>query len=163
MSIINALITDRTQKDVDRQLYLNNLYDPFTKQFSGTLEEAEEWLAGTKGTYGAKDLNRVGEAILYVSDRMNAAGYAVEVSPRTDFTDADWVTPGYAKKLLRELQTIRRQFLLTAGAPDVPTDMELLNFKEANDIELILQITDRLLSNIMAAWYFSGDIYSGEV
>lgn len=162
MSIIDDLITDRTQADVDRQLYLNTRYDPFSGLFSGTLEEAEEWMAGTKGTYGASDLNRIGEAMLYIADRMNAAGYAVEVSPRTDFTDADWVTPGYAKKLLRELQTLRRQFLLTAGAPDVPTDMELLNFKEANDIELILKITDQLLSNIMAAWYYSGDLYSGE-
>lgn len=163
MSIIDDLITDRTQEDVDRQLYLGTLYDPFTGAFSGTLEEAEEWLAGTKGTYGAGDLNRVGQAILYIAERMNAAGYAVVVSPRTDFTSNDWITPGYAEKLLRELRTLRRQFTLPTGTPGVPEDMEFLNFKEANDMELILQITDQLLSNIMAAWYFSGDIYSGEV
>lgn len=163
MSIIDELIFDRTQADVDRQLYLESRWDPFSKKFSGTLEEADEWLAGTKGTYGAADLNRVGEALIYIAERFNAAGYTVEVSPRTDWSSADWVTPSVANQLLRDLKLLRSQFSQEVSTPSVPDDMEELTYTEANAIEQILAAVDHLLSNIMAAWYSSGDLYCGEV
>lgn len=163
MSIIDELITDRTQADVDRQLELNAKWDPGTGFFNGTYEEQQEWLAGTKGTYRASDLNRVGEAILYIAERLRAAGYAVDVSPVTDWTENSWVTPAYATKLLAELRQLRSKFTQMTSTPQVPADMEHMTVQDANDMEIILADVDRLLGNIMAAWYFSGETYSGEV
>lgn len=163
MSIIDELITDRTQADVDRQLYLDSLWNPFYNRFAGTAAERSEWLQGTKGTYRASDLNRVGEAISYVAERMREAGYAVEVSPITDWKDSDYITPGAAEKLLRELRDLRNKFTQMPGTPQVPADMENMTVQDANNMEIILADVDRLLSNMMAAWYSSGELYSGEV
>lgn len=163
MSIIDELITDRTQADVDRQLYLDSLWNPFYNRFSGTAAERSEWLQGTKGTYRASDLNRVGEAILYVAERLRAAGYAVEVSPVTDWKDSDYITPSVAEKLLKELRELRSKFAQMPGTPQVPADMENMTVQDANNMEIILADVDRLLGNIIAAWYSSGELYSGEV
>lgn len=163
MSIIDELITDRTQADVDRQLELNAKWIPGSGFFNGTYEEQQEWLAGTKGTYRASDLNRVGEAILYIAERMQAAGYAVNVAPMTNWTEADWVTPSAASRLLQDVRQLRGKFAQTPDTPPVPEDMENMTFRDANDIEKNLAAVDRLLSNMMAAWYSSGELYSGEV
>lgn len=62
MSVIDTLITDRTQADVSRWLTL------LKKGFSAmTPEEKEEWLSGMRGAYNYIDLNRVGEAAVYIS------------------------------------------------------------------------------------------------
>ena len=67
MSIMDTLITDRTQADVDAR--------------------------NEKGTYNASDLNRVGAAMNYVADRLRAAGYDPHISPKTDWKDDEWIDP----------------------------------------------------------------------
>ena len=58
MSIIDTLITNRTQSDVTRWRTLHD------KGWGGmTAGEKTEWFAGVKGAYNAADLNRVGEAM----------------------------------------------------------------------------------------------------
>lgn len=47
--------------------------------------------------------------------------------------------------------------------PDVPKDMEHLTYQEANDIEKILVDLDFLLNNMVAAWFYAGELYAGEV
>lgn len=163
MSIIDELITDRTQADVDRQLELNAKWIPGSGVFAGTYEEQQEWLAGTKGTYRAADLNRVGKAIHYIAERLQAAGYDVSVFSVTDFTNADWVDPAYANMLLGEIRQLRGKFSQTAQTPQVPASMENMTVQTANDIEKNLAAIDRLLTNMTAARYFGGEVYSGEV
>ena len=41
--------------------------------------------------------------------------------------------------------------------------MEGLTWSGANAIEKILQDTDILITNMKAAWFFCGDLFSGEV
>ena len=67
MSIIDTLITDRTQADVDAR--------------------------NGKGTYNESDLNRVAAAMNYVAGRLESAGYDPHISPKTDWKDDDWVDP----------------------------------------------------------------------
>jgi hypothetical protein len=66
-----TLITDRTEADYKRWERLRN------KGFLNmTDEERAEWLAGDmKGAYNKGDLNRVGEALNYLHEKLNAAGY----------------------------------------------------------------------------------------
>ena len=71
------LITDRTQADVDRVRYLASLWDPATRTWCGTAEEAAEWRSGPKGAYNAKDLNRVTLAASYLLTQLSEAGYRV--------------------------------------------------------------------------------------
>ena len=137
MSIIDTLVTDRTQADVDA--------------------------GNAKGTYNASDLNRVGAAMNYVADRLKAAGYDPHISPNTDWKDDDWVDPAAQAVYLVDLAELRKQFTLYETTPEVSSDLEKLNYIEANSIEQILVDIDTLLTNIAAGWLYSGEIYSGEV
>lgn len=137
MSIIDTLVTDRTQADVDA--------------------------GNAKGTYNASDLNRVGAAMNYVADRLKAAGYDPHISPKTDWKDDDWVDPAAQAVYLVDLAELRKQFTLYETTPEVSSDLEKLNYIEANSIEQILVDIDTLLTNIAAGWLYSGEIYSGEV
>ena len=137
MSIIDTLVTARTQADVDA--------------------------GNAKGTYKASDLNRVWAAMNYVADRLKAAGYDPHISPKTDWMDGEWVTPADEAVYLGDLAELRKQFTLYETTPEVPPDLEKLNYIEANSIEQILVDIDALLTNIAAGWLYSGEIYSGEV
>lgn len=137
MSIIDTLVTDRTQADVDA--------------------------VNAKGTYNASDLNRVGAAMNYVAARLRKQGYDPHISPKTDWMDGEWVTPADEAVYLGDLAELRNQFALYETTPEVPPDIEKLNYIEANNIEQILVDIDALLTNIAAGWLYSGEINSGEV
>ena len=116
-----------------------------------------------KGSYTASDLNRVGAAMNYVADRLTSQGYAVSISPKTDWQPSDWPTPQTMEQYLDDLNELRRQFAVMESTPKVPADMVCLTVDEANDIEKILEDIDRLLTNAAQAWFYSGDLFSGEV
>ena len=137
MSIIDTLVTDRTVADVNA--------------------------GNDKGAYKASDLNRVGAAMNYVAARLREQGYDPHISPKTDWMDGEWVTPADEAVYLGDLAELRKQFTLYETTPEVPPDLEKLNYIEANSIEQILVDIDALLTNIAAGWLYSGEIYSGEV
>ena len=71
MSVIDTLVYDRTQADVERVFTLKN------KILTGGLtalsvEEKAEYMAGMKGAYNYTDMNRVGQAVEYIADRMTS-------------------------------------------------------------------------------------------
>ena len=166
MSSIESLITDRTQEDVERAEYLSGLwvYDQATGglRWSGTTEELSEWSSGLKGAYNASDLNRVGSAVEYVAGRFAAYGYAVNVSPRKDWSMGDIPREADMVKYLAEVEQLRSLVSVMPTTPETPGDMENLWWWEANDIEQILKDLDFLLGNMAAAWMYSGEIYAGE-
>ena len=145
MSIIDTLITDRTQDDVDER--------------------------NAKGTYNASDLNRVGLAMNYVAERLKSAGYDPHISPKTDWKDDEWVDLTAQAVYLGDLSELRKQFAMTESTPEVPPRLlaagintnDGLTYTWANDIEKILEDIDRLLTNASQAWFYSGDIYASEV
>ena len=145
MSIIDTLVTDRTQADVSA--------------------------GNSKGTYNASDLNRVGTAMNYVADRLRAAGYDPHISPKTDWTAGDWVDPAAQAVYLGDLAELRKQFAMMKTTPEVPPRIlatgintnDGLTHTWANDIEKILEDVDRLLTNSAQAWFYSGEPFSGEV
>lgn len=137
MSIMDTLITDRTQADVDA--------------------------GNAKGSYKAEDLNRVGSAMNYVADRLRAAGYDPHITPKTDWKDDEWVNLAAQAVYLGDLAELRSQFSVMRTTPSVPKGVVSLTHQEANDIERILEDMDVLLTNIMAGRFYSGELYAGEV
>lgn len=89
-SIIDTLITDRTQADVDRAQYLNSLWDAKALQWRGTPQERAEWEAGPRGAYGFADMNRVSQAAAFLIGELSALGYSVDIED---------VTPAYTIRL----------------------------------------------------------------
>lgn len=152
------LITDRTQADVS---YVARLA---AKGWSGmTEDERSQWLTGLKGAYNATDLNRVGNAVTYVAGRLEEAGYTPDIDPKIDWTVSDIPTESQMETYLDNVRALRNAFTVPDSVPQVPADMDSLTYQEANDIEIILDIVEQLINNMAAAWFFSGDVYSGEV
>lgn len=155
------LITDRTWMDVQRAQYLNDLW--VGGVFLGTKEELAEWFGDLKGAYNAYDLNRVAAAIHYVADRLTECGERIVVTPKTDWLENEIPTPAQLAAYLAEVTTIRGALAVMPTTPEVPADMEGFTYDEANNIEQILLDVDLLITNMSLAWFYSGEIYSGEV
>ena len=130
------LVTDRTSADVTAQ--------------------------NAKGTYNAADLNRVGEAMNYVADRLRSAGYDPHISPKTDWKETDWPTPQTMERYLRDVSTLRGLLSQMETTPNVPKSMANLTHLTANDIEQILMDLNDSITRLKAAMFYAGEIYSGE-
>lgn len=153
------LITDRTQADVDRVAALAG------RVSAGTATDAEkaEWASDLKGAYNASDLNRVGAAVAYVAGWLNVYGYAVTVTKKQDWTGSDIPTAGQMAAYLRDVAALRVAIAVMASTPPTPDSANNLTWQEANNIEQILLDVDELLTRMAAAWFYSGELYAGEV
>ena len=115
-----VLITDRTQSDVAAR--------------------------NDKGTYGASDLSRVGDAVSYLQGLLEQLGHLVPVEPKVDWTEYDWPTPSTMQRYLQDVETIRDKLTLFSTTPKTPGSMDSLTFAKANDIEQILLDVDTVIS-----------------
>lgn len=161
MSVISTLIFDRTYADFARWLELRNKgYENMT-----AAERAEWDAANMKGAYNASDLNRVGEALNYLRDRLAAASYLPSsiFTAKTDWTMADIPTASDLRNYLRYVSTIREAMAHFKTTPAVPEYTGGLDYQEANNIEKILFDVDQLITNMLAARYYCGELYGGEV
>lgn len=160
MGVIDTLVTDRTEAD------LTALAAALAAMNAGTATEQQAALAAdpaAKGAYNYTDLNRVGTALHYLADLLNEYGYAVHVTAKRDWTEHDTPSPSQMAQYLADVSAIREAFAVPEGTPDVPESAEKLTWQAANAIETILQEIDVLLKNIAAAWFYSGELYAGEV
>lgn len=153
-----SLITDRTQSDVNRVKAL-----AAKGWASMTDSEKAEWRSGTKGAYNATDLNRVGAALNYIASRLNSCGIKIQVFPKIDWQVADIPSPDQMTAYLSDVATIRAAFPVGMKTPDVPSDMVKLTYTEANNIERILLDVDALITNMIAAFFYSGELYANEI
>ena len=89
MSIIDNLVFDRTQADVDSVFTLKNKI--LTEGLSSlSAEEMIEYMVGMKGAYNYGVMNRVGQAVAYIANRMTSlpgqlAAYRAEKGVATMF------------------------------------------------------------------------------
>jgi len=158
MSVIETLITDRTQADVAYAAYLNaKVWEEFTA------EEINDWRSGLKGTYNFTDLNRIGEAVLYIASRLDTAGYHVSVSPRTDFDEDTIEPPNEIEAQLSAVRALRNVIAIPSSTAALPADMDRLKWDEANAIENLLKVIDEYLSNLMEEYFHCGQITCGQI
>ena len=150
-TIIDTLVTDRTQADVERVKELA------AKEFAVmTADEQAEWLAGMKGAYNAADLNRVGTALNYLASRLGAiCGRIITWTAKTDWAATDIITASQSSEYRRQIQDIRYALTYPAGTPDAP-ELGRLTYTGANDIERILAICEELIDNITKAFRYTG-------
>ena len=132
-----TLITDRTPEDVAQKT--------------------------SKGFYNATDLNRVGAAVEYVAGRFQALGYDCPVRVKKDWSESDTTTAGQMETYRQNIVTLRRQIAVLRTTPETPETIRQLNYIRANNIEQILMDLDQLITNIQKSWYFSGELFAGEV
>lgn len=158
----NTLITDRTAADFNRWLTLRN------KGFSNMTDtEKAEWLTGTmKGAYNKADLNRVGECLNYLHDRLKDANYITyqtTFTAKTNWTITSIPTPTDLTHYLKCVSNIREAMTQFATTPPAPSDTGGLNYEEANNIEKILLDVETLINNMLAARVYCNDVFAGEL
>lgn len=159
-SIIDALITDRTASDVSEAVSLAQ------KISTGNATEAEitEFLTVMKGSYNYTDMNRVGQAVAYLRDRLrDDAGTYVEVAPKTDWANGDIPTPEQSVQYISDVKNIRAAFILPDGTPEAPDTLTSLTYSQANAIETILYNLDKTIDKLKITLITSGEVFAGEV
>ena len=152
------LITDRQQTDVMRWESLEAL--GFANM---SADERAEWMSGPKGCYTVADLNRVGRAVRYIADQFAGYGYTVSVTAKTDWATTDVPTTEQLAAYIADVAAVRGVIPVLRTTPAAPRDAYGLTWREANDIEQILTDVEYLLHNVADTWYYSGDLYAGEV
>lgn len=158
----STLITDRTKADYERFETLRNKgYDNMT------FAERAEWSAGNmKGSYHHSDLNRVGEALNYLHDKLLAAGYITYQNTfiaKTDWTITSDITAADLTHYLKCVSNIREAMTQFATTPLAPKDTGALDIDEANNIEKILIDVETLINNMLATRFYCNDIFAGEI
>ena len=150
-TIIDTLVTDRTQADVERVKALA------AKGFAAmTATERAEWLAGMKGAYNASDLNRVGTALNYLAARLGTiCGRSITWTAKTDWAVTDIATASQAEEYQQHIQDIRDALAYPAGTPDAP-QLARLTYIGANDIERILALCEDLIVNVAKSFRHTG-------
>lgn len=64
---------------------------------------------------------------------------------------------------IANVDALRNAITMFDTTPETPKNADLLNYIKANNIEKILVDINQLLINMAAAWFYSGEVYSGEV
>ncbi len=144
------LITDRSQAHVNRLLALQSRgWENMT-----AAEQAEWYDSIAKGAYNYTDLNRVETAVGVLA---NVLG--LSLTTKTDWTKWDRPTNSEMSRYLGNVAKIRSRCSFIRNLPTLPSSMDNLTYKDANNIELVLfRVYEYIESYIQ-----SGEIYSGEV
>lgn len=116
-----------------------------------------------KGFYNAEDLNRVGHAVEYLTDLLGEYGYSAPTRPRTDWKAGDIPREQDMKIYLDNIRALMDCYTVLDTTPEPPGSMRKLGYEGANAIEQILVDMNFLIINMAAAWFYSGDLYAGEV
>lgn len=152
------LITDRTQDDL---VYHADLRQKIVDRTATPLEW-REWLKGTKGSYNATDLNRVGFAMIEVAELVTQLMTPVSVSPKTNWTVQDIPTQAQMQHYLDDIGNIRGAIhSAVSKLPAVPDSMDSLTIEKANDIEKILLACQNIIKGIQAIFLRSNLAVSG--
>lgn len=152
------LITDRTQADVNRRAELKE------KGWQGMTDaEKSEWQTALKGGYNYTDMNRVESAVEYVANKLTEAGYILIPVVKKNWTGTDKPTIEDIKRYMKNVADIRIALATFPTTPDAATTERKLTYQMANDIEQILLDVDDLIGRMASAYFYSAELYSGEV
>lgn len=116
-----------------------------------------------KGAYNASDLNRVNGNMLFLKDVLADNGITVELKTASRVWQMmDIPTAADFESYLNDVSAIRNAVTQMSDTPHVPSK-DKFDYLKANDIEKILYDTYRLVYRVRDSFYYSGEIYAGEV
>ena len=75
----------------------------------------------------------------------------------------DIPTLAQMQRYLADISAIRAALAVMPTTPDAPASMAGLTYTDANDIEQILLDVDALITKLISAYYYSGELIAGEV
>lgn len=155
-----VLITDRTQADVDAVKALAEAI----KAGTATEEQVSRYLNEiNKGAYTYRDLNRVEDAVQYVAERLHEFGYLPVVPHIQSWSVEDKPNEQDFIRYFGNVAMLRNAITVWSSTPAAPNSVNGFDVDKANALEQILVDVDQILNHIQASWFYSDDLYSGEV
>lgn len=110
--------------------------------------------------YSAQDLNRVGNAVNYLSNILRSYGYDIKANSKTDWSINDEIKISEMNQYIKNVKEIKNKYY---GQTDLPETMKNIDYEDANNIErLLLECEDRI-KRMLSFLLFSGELYCGEV
>lgn len=131
------LITDRTEQDV--------------------IQETD------KGYYWITDLNRVGNAVKYLTGLLLSQGVNVETIHKTDWADNAIPTTQQLEQYLQDVRNLKSATDAGNLMPEVVGSIDDLGVEEANNIEKILELLEYYIFELLKSFFYSNEIECGEV
>ena len=185
-TLMYSLVIDRTEEDVIRlrelcklswdtmldeqkDEYLNGALRPMRDRNEEICRNQDGEILyfpknGQRGSYNASDLNRVGQVLSYLQNRLADYGFSVQVTGKTDWAFGEDPDPDDISRYLADIQIIHDSVpVLPSYTPSAPESLECLTPETANDIEKILIDVNKYLNAIDVSWIYSGEVNSGEV
>ena len=157
MTILDTLITNRTQADVNK---IKNLRVKIARG-TATTDELNEYLYSPQpGAYGVSDLNRVGEAVEYLSAWLLEYGIVAKVTPKKNWALTDIPTDAELQTYLSNIRAIRQAITFPSDFVATPTSMRNLTFTQANAIESVLKQAEKLINNMIAEFRHTGTAFA---
>lgn len=141
---MNDLIYDRTAADV-----------AYAKAHPGSA-------TALKGCYNATDLNRVGAWCQTLADLLNAQGYRVTITAKTNWAMTDMPSQMALAQYLATVATLKAAYIVIPSTPALPANMNNLTFSMANSVEKNLADMLMLLEYMIAQMRRCGTFYCGE-
>ena len=130
------LITDRNQNDV---YYFEDLKQEIINR-TATPEMWNEWFFEMRGRHTpSHTMNRVAQAVGELADLFNIFFGTLAVEPKTNWEFRDIPTAAELQRYLDDIRRIHAAIARHVEVPNVPESMDKLNYRQANDIERILQ------------------------
>lgn len=112
-----------------------------------------------KGAYNYTDLNRVGEAVAYLANILNASGRSASVTAKTNWTMADIPSRTQEAAFLSDLVLLKSS--VTGDVPTVPSTLDGMTYEVANRIEQILIAVHDSINYERSNWEVSGLMICG--
>ena len=161
MATWQAAVFDRAQADVNE---LNRIIEKITSSgwSSLTTGEKDYWLSDPKGAFNISDINRIEGNVQYLADLFHTYGYFVTVQTK-QWLVTELPTALQLQRILSNIQALADAYYTALTTPALPSSMDLMTWAKANNIEKILQDMKTLLENMVAAFRFCGEVYTGEV
>lgn len=153
---LNNLITDRTANDVE----IARNYQG--KQWSDlTAEQKAEYLLGLKGAYSYIDLNRVENAVSYLSDLLNSFGYRNVVNIKDNWQPEDMMKVSEIQRYIDNIAEIKNKYYSTISGT-LPTTFTWITLEHANYIESLLLNIEKLITYMQNRFVYCGVCNCGQ-
>lgn len=156
---MNGLITDRTFSDVEAVKKLTASIQAGT----ATEEQVQSYLNEIqKGAYTYRDLNRVEAAVSFLANRFKEIGYTLSLQTVETWSPESKPNKKDFDRYFGNVAQLRSVVTVWRTTPETPNSIAGFDVNRANALEQILKDIDQILNHIQAAWFLSGDLYSGE-
>lgn len=113
-----------------------------------------------KGKYEYTDLNRIEEWCQYIAEILNSYGYYANINVKTNWTRLNMPTVSEMERIRQNVLNIKNAYYSFTG---VPNDLNFMTIQKANDIEKILNEIEILIGKMVSQFFYSGEIFAGEV